>query len=198
MWKEEDGTGSLDTSQSDSPRTGSSPATSPTTAATPSSTAAYAPLYVPTSKLQAHSTYITKCSFSPCGDYLATASADHTVGLWQFASARARRRDAAGSGEDETQDDDYSFDRESYEEEDGEEEGSSDAGGEHRLLMRHSLEGHLKWAWDCAFSADSAYLVSASSDNTARLWSVSSGDCIVIYTGHGKAVTAVALNDLAT
>lgn len=65
------------------------------------------------------------------------------------------------------------------------------------MVLRHSFEGHLKWVWDCAFSADSAYLVSASSDNTARLWSVSSGECICIYTGHTKALTSVALNDLA-
>lgn len=166
--------------------------TSPASPTTPSASS-YGSLYVPTSKLQAHSTYITKCAFSPCGEYLATASADHTVGLWQFASSRTRQDERATAN----QDDDYSFDRESYEDED-DDAGSTESMGEHQLVMRHSLEGHLKWAWDCAFSADSAYIVSGSSDNTARLWSVSSGDCIVIYTGHTRAVTAVALNDLAS
>lgn len=133
--------------------------------------------FVPTSKIQAHQTYITKCAFSPSGDYLATASADHTVALWQFASTDGNSID----------DDDDEVDGNSI---------PSDVTDD-ALHLRHTFEGHLKWVWDCAFSADSAYLVSASSDNTARLWSISSGDCICIYTGHSKAITSVALNDVA-
>ena len=49
--------------------------------------------------------------------------------------------------------------------------------------------------WDCAFSADSAYLVTGSSDKTAKLWDVKSGEVILEYKGHTKAITAVALND---
>ena len=30
--------------------------------------------------------------------------------------------------------------------------------------------GHQRWVWDCVFSVDAAYLVTASSDCTARLW----------------------------
>ena len=58
-----------------------------------------------------------------------------------------------------------------------------------------SLLGHQRWVWDCVFSADSAYLVTASSDQTARLWDVAQGETIRHYTGHHKAVTAVALHD---
>ena len=47
------------------------------------------------------------------------------------------------------------------------------------------------------FSADSGYLVTASSDMSARLWEVASGSAVRTYTGHAKAVTAVALNDAA-
>ena len=35
-------------------------------------------------------------------------------------------------------------------------------------------------------SADSAYLVTASSDQTARLWDVAQGETIRHYTGHHK------------
>ena len=53
--------------------------------------------------------------------------------------------------------------------------------------------------WDAVYSGDSAYLVTASSDQTAletaRLWDVASGETIRHYTGHHKAVTAVALHD---
>ena len=51
--------------------------------------------------------------------------------------------------------------------------------------------------WDAVFSADSAYLVTASSDQTARLWDVSQGETIRHYTGHHKAVICVALHDRA-
>jgi len=47
------------------------------------------------------------------------------------------------------------------------------------------------------FSADSAYLISASSDQVARLWDISQGETIRTYTGHNKAITCLALNDLA-
>src|SRR5271170_3130360 len=56
-----------------------------------------------------------------------------------------------------------------------------------RFDLETTLEGHQRWVWDCAFSADSAYLVTglfslsfilgtsltfciASSDHIARLW----------------------------
>ena len=49
--------------------------------------------------------------------------------------------------------------------------------------------------WDCVFSADSSYLVTASSDKTARLWDVHKADVIKMYNAHTKAVVCVALND---
>ena len=66
------------------------------------------------------------------------------------------------------------------------------------------LQGHQRWVWDCAFSADSAYLVTgtsygfgkknmliavlASSDHTARLWEMASGETVRQYNGHHKGV----------
>ena len=48
-----------------------------------------------------------------------------------------------------------------------------------------------------AFSADSQYLFTASSDNMARLWSIP--ECSVKRTyrenGHSKAVTCIAFRD---
>lgn len=146
--------------------------------------------YVPVAKVQAHDTYVTKAAFSPSADLLATTSADHSINIWQFGSSSRKQRSSNMSGSEMEMipsDDDQ---------EDGEDE-DYDEMSETPLLLRDRLEGHLKWVWDCAWSADSAYLVSASSDTTARLWSVSSGECICIYTGHSKALTAVALNDLA-
>ena len=103
---------------------------------------------------------------------------------------------------------------------------------EENFMLSKTLVGHQRWVWDCAFSADSAYvansllpseedkflreeilkkcaalpgsplwslcrryLVTASSDKTARLWDLETGDAILEYAGHGKALTCVALND---
>ena len=57
--------------------------------------------------------------------------------------------------------------------------------------------GHQRWVWDCVFSVDAAYLVTASSDCSVRLWDLSTGDAIRMYSGHHKASVCCALNDSA-
>ena len=59
------------------------------------------------------------------------------------------------------------------------------------------LKGHNKWVWDCNFSCDSAYLISASSDTTVRLWDVENGEIVQVLKGHTKGITCLALNDVA-
>jgi G protein beta subunit-like protein len=49
--------------------------------------------------------------------------------------------------------------------------------------------------WDAVFSADSLYLVSASSDQSAKLWDLRTGEVARHYSAHNLAVTCVALND---
>lgn len=67
-------------------------------------------------------------------------------------------------------------------------------GGE-GISRTHILKGHKRWVWDCVFSADGLYVLTASSDSTAKLWSCSTGEMIVTYKGHSKAITALALFD---
>lgn len=74
--------------------------------------------------------------------------------------------------------------------------GGGDANNQNwSVQLERILTGHQRWVWDCAFSADSEYLVSASSDHTARLWDLSNGELIRQYQGHQKAAVCVALND---
>ncbi|KAI9749156.1 MAG: TOR complex subunit lst8, partial [Lichina confinis] len=61
--------------------------------------------------------------------------------------------------------------------------------------LETTLHGHQRWVWDCAFSADSAYLVTACSDHYARLWELSSQSIIRQYNGHHRGAVCVALND---
>lgn len=58
-----------------------------------------------------------------------------------------------------------------------------------------TLAQHQRWVWDVVFSADSQYLVSASSDQSAKLWDLKTGEVVRNLTGHNLAVTCVALND---
>jgi G protein beta subunit-like protein len=61
--------------------------------------------------------------------------------------------------------------------------------------LEATLTGHQRWVWDCAFSADSAYLVTACSDHYARLWELHSQQIIRQYNGHHRGAVCVALND---
>ncbi|KAJ2740847.1 TOR complex subunit lst8 [Coemansia sp. BCRC 34301] len=109
---------------------------------------------------------ITRVLFSSNGLYLATCSSDRTAKLWQLSERVAPARD--GSKEEIVQ-----------------------AGAE----LVHCLNYHHRWVWDAAFSSDSGYLVTVSSDTHAALWDVSTGTVIREFKGHGKAVVCVALND---
>ncbi|KAJ3201726.1 TOR complex subunit lst8 [Dinochytrium kinnereticum] len=71
------------------------------------------------------------------------------------------------------------------------------ATGDNTFVQDKTLVGHQRWVWDAAFSADSAYLVTGSSDHTARLWDLQTGDPIRHYNGHLKAVVCVALHDVS-
>ena len=37
-----------------------------------------------------------------------------------------------------------------------------------------------RWVWDAAFTADSRYLLTASSDSVARLWSLKTGEVVFV------------------
>ena len=66
-----------------------------------------------------------------------------------------------------------------------------------QLPAEMTLHQHQRWVWDCAFSADSAYLVTACSDHYARLWELRSQSIIRQYNGHHRGAVCVALNDTA-
>ncbi|BES97453.1 protein LST8 homolog [Nesidiocoris tenuis] len=59
--------------------------------------------------------------------------------------------------------------------------------------FRHELH---RWVWNSAFTADSKYIFTGSSDHTARLWNLETGHMEREYSGHQKAVTAIALSDV--
>ena len=52
-----------------------------------------------------------------------------------------------------------------------------------------------RWVWDLAFTSDSQFLFTASSDKLARLWSVQTGEVRRDYIGHQKPVVCLAFSD---
>ncbi|KAG2298556.1 hypothetical protein Bca52824_035028 [Brassica carinata] len=106
--------------------------------------------FEPIHKLQAHNRQILKCVLSPESKYLATASSDKTVKIWNVDNFTL---DKVLTGMISMYLISISF-------------SSS------KLNHQSYLTGHQRWVWDCAFSVDAKFLFTASSDMTARLWSV--------------------------
>jgi G protein beta subunit-like protein len=123
---------------------------------------------IPVCKFSAHNTYITRVLLSPDVRHLATCSADRTARIWAVDPNVAN-----GALPEDPESESAAF------------------------PIEMTLHGHQRWVWDCAFSADSAYLVTACSDHYARLWELSSQGIIRQYNGHHRGCVCVALNDTA-
>jgi target of rapamycin complex subunit LST8 len=146
---------------------------------------------VPVTKFLAHHKYITRVLLSPDVRHLATCSADHTAKIWSVdptsldntaANSPPPSIDLAHEKTDEKKKDDGKSALERQQ-------------NPNAFPLETTLHGHQRWVWDCAFSADSAYLVTACSDHYARLWELSSQAVIRQYNGHHRGLVCVALND---
>jgi len=124
---------------------------------------------VPVCKFVAHNTYITRVLLSPDTRHLATCSADHTARIWSVDPSHPHNTSPT---------DHLPTTREP-----------------NAFPLETTLSGHQRWVWDCAFSADSAYLVTACSDHYARLWELATRTVIRQYSGHHRGAVCVALND---
>ncbi|KAI9778246.1 MAG: hypothetical protein M1839_008270 [Geoglossum umbratile] len=57
-----------------------------------------------------------------------------------------------------------------------------------------TLEGHSNGVYSVAFSHNSAWLASASEDQTVKIWDASSGECLQTLEGHSDLVWSVAFS----
>ncbi|KAI1200763.1 WD repeat-containing protein pop3 [Nemania serpens] len=138
---------------------------------------------VPLTQFSAHKEYITRILLSPDVKKLATCSADHTAKIWSVPLTDPDSAEIPfmtnGNGTHGTQ-----------------QQMVANGDGETKPFPQEAtLTGHQRWVWDCAFSADSAYLVTACSDHYARLWELGSQTVIRQYNGHHRGAVCVALND---
>ncbi|TPX14411.1 uncharacterized protein E0L32_005375 [Thyridium curvatum] len=158
---------------------------------------------LPVTHFSAHKEYITRILLSPDVKKLATCSADHTAKIWEVdidqASASAVSSAAATQVQKGVNGNEYRANGHLL---NGSGSGSDPIHPPPPPLaepkpfpLEATLTGHQRWVWDCAFSADSAYLVTACSDHYARLWELHSQQIIRQYNGHHRGAVCVALND---
>ncbi|KAI1270694.1 WD40 repeat-like protein [Xylariaceae sp. FL1019] len=146
---------------------------------------------LPVTQFSAHKEYITRILLSPDVKKLATCSADHTAKIWAVPATDDADMPALpvvtngnSSGTNGVHPETTTT-------------TTADVAGPNTeaFPLEATLTGHQRWVWDCAFSADSAYLVTACSDHYARLWELHSQQVIRQYNGHHRGAVCVALND---
>ncbi|KAI0472791.1 quinon protein alcohol dehydrogenase-like superfamily [Xylariaceae sp. FL0804] len=162
---------------------------------------------VPVTQFNAHKEYVTRILLSPDVKKLATCSADHTAKIWAVPAPTDPEQPpvppVATNG-------DGAHHHHPHHAPNGQQQQSSNgplsptsngilptagAPDPKPYPLEATLTGHQRWVWDCAFSADSAYLVTACSDHYARLWELHSQQVIRQYNGHHRGAVCVALND---
>ena len=170
---------------------------------------------------KAHSRYGIKCLFSPNGRYLVTTSADSTAKVWRTCDILKYNPEDERKKQEQEQQEDIQEGPEPIATISGPSESSATAptavtAATAATTISSSssatpsspssptapslspfkvLSCENRWVWDVAFSADSQFLITASSDSVVRLWHVGTAETRREYTGHQKAVTALAFSD---
>lgn len=156
----------------------------------------------------AHTAYITRVLLSPDVRHLATCSADHNARIWTVVTNPPSSSSTLNSMQSPPSSSENMANGISHPQltnghimlANGTSGGGGGGGDEvikkaPGFPLEASLESHQRWVWDCAFSADSAYLVTACSDHYARLWELGTQAVIRQYNGHHRGAVCVALND---
>ncbi|HEY4932817.1 MAG TPA: hypothetical protein VII23_14705 [Terriglobales bacterium] len=136
---------------------------------------------------------VYSAAFSPDGKMLASASADHTVRLWDVASHQQIGEPLAGHT-DVVNDVAFSTDGKTLA------SGSSDKTVRLWNVASHQqigepLTGHTDVVNNVTFSPDGKVLASASYDHTVRLWDVASRQPLGgALTGHSQPVNSAAFS----
>jgi len=104
-------------------------------------------------RMEGHTGYVRSAAFSADGKMIATGADDTIAKVWEVPAQRELASSDAASGPSQ---------------------GAKEA--ESKELAR--FEGHMGAVWNAAFSRDGKQLVTSSSDFTARVWRVESGDTL--------------------
>ncbi|KAJ1921508.1 TOR complex subunit lst8 [Mycoemilia scoparia] len=162
--------------------------------------------------------FITRVVFSANCQFLATCSSDKTAMVWRIKQTKRNPNNSDDPDKYSTpskESDDHADGTPHVEvedvNEDTEGEGDFDDGLdpdldspaeseekpdiEVEVTLIHKLKHHKRWVWDAAFSNDSGYLVTVSTDQIAALWRISDGALTREFKGHSRGISCVALND---
>jgi WD40 repeat protein/serine/threonine protein kinase len=143
--------------------------------------------------LAGHEVHVNALTFSPDGKWLATASADLTVKLWDTATwrpiATLEHKEAIGINS-------VSFAPDSN--------LLAAGAGDHTItLWKHDgnrwqehkrLLGHTDAVWPVAFHPDGKLLASGAADKTVKLWDVETGKELASLPGHTGQVRGLAFS----
>ncbi|KAL1908384.1 hypothetical protein Sste5344_005912 [Sporothrix stenoceras] len=137
--------------------------------------------------LEGHNDKVTSVAFSADGNYIASASDDMTVKIWDTTSGACSQTLEGHNGPVTSVV--FSVD------------GNYIASASHDKTVkiwdttsgvcRQTLEGHIDWVRSVAFSADGNYVASASDDMTVKIWDTTSGACRQTLEGHNDWVRSV-------
>ncbi|EFR01951.1 vegetative incompatibility protein HET-E-1 [Nannizzia gypsea CBS 118893] len=140
--------------------------------------------------LEAHGDTIRSVVFSHDHRYLASASSDFSIKIWDAVSGKWEKT-LKGHGSCVTslvfsQDNNLLI------------SGSSDKTirfwGAHSGKCLQTLRGHENHVRSVVLSHDNQYLISASCDRNIKIWDIAKGDCAKTLQGHQDWVNALALS----
>ncbi len=137
-----------------------------------------------------HSSSVYSVVFSLDGKYIASASADNTMKLWDVSSGQCVRTFSEHS---------YSVFSVAFSP-NGKYIASASNDKTIKLWNVSSgtcvgtFSGHSDGVNSVAFSPDGKYIASGSYDKTIKLWNVSSGTCVSTFSGHSAGVNSVAFS----
>lgn len=142
------------------------------------------------SNLSRHAAAVNALRFSPNGACLATAGDDGCIMLWHPPVVSYGSSDNALDGSDCNQNERRSFTT------GGNLSAQDEEYNKELWNLNKALRGSPADLYDLAWSPDSTLLLSASIDNTARIWQVSTGKCLKVLTVHNHFVQGVAWDPL--
>ena len=144
--------------------------------------------------LEGHSHWVSSVAFSHDSIWLASASWDSTLKMWDVSSGACLHTLEGHSSRVSS----VAFSHDSIWLASASEDKTVKIWDASSGACLHTLESHSSLVSSVAFSHDSTRLASASWDRTVKMWDVSSGACLQTLEGHSSRVSSVAFSHDST
>ncbi|KAF2830975.1 vegetative incompatibility protein HET-E-1 [Ophiobolus disseminans] len=144
--------------------------------------------------LEGHSNGVRSVAFSHDSTWLASASDNKTVKIWDASSGACLQTLEGHSDEVRS----VAFSHDSTWLASASDDKTVKTWDTSSGACLQTLNGHSGWVYSVAFSQDSTWLASASDDRTVKIWDASSGACLRTLEGHSDEVRSVAFSHEST